>query len=542
MRRRFIVSFLASNKSAANSPARASAPAGSARSVLPVHDEPDRGRKPVLRDELAAVVAKQRYPRERFRFMKENLLGALHFYVMSQTAPRFVLFSIFIAVSGCGRIGFESLSKDAIDGSRPMDGSSSFEEPEDKVDARQNDIDSTTNADATSLNPIDGGDLDASSALDADSASHSKKKDASTSNKGHKDADKEDEEDSGIDAGQDAGDSGIDAAQDAGQDAADAEIDAGQDAEVPECILAGRTYSIDEVAELSGTLKITAVNSEKCAAVDGCSLLRDANVVQETCDNSPCQLWEPRAIGDGWYVLLSEVSGYCMVPKDGALTEGTEIVQSFCWDPADPPQFQAICAGNDQWHMVNRPSVLSLNVEGASTADGAQLTARSDQALANQRFYIESQENVFVPIIPTAESGSSTQWRYRTSTPPGNWNTQGYNDSAWAQGLGGFGTASRGVVGTTWNSSDIWLRITFTLASIPTSPSLRVFHDEGAQVYVNGVLAFSADNWVSGYLQAQLDASAASALVVGSNVIAVHCHNTNAPQYIDVGFGSYEWQ
>ncbi|MBN1652171.1 MAG: hypothetical protein JXA30_00165, partial [Deltaproteobacteria bacterium] len=42
-----------------------SAPAVPARMVLAVPDEPARGRKPVLRDELAAVVVKQQYPPER---------------------------------------------------------------------------------------------------------------------------------------------------------------------------------------------------------------------------------------------------------------------------------------------------------------------------------------------------------------------------------------------------------------------------------------------------------------------------------------------
>jgi hypothetical protein len=59
------VSVQASNKSAAKSPVKPSAPAGPARKVLAVPDEPTRGRKPVLRDESAAVVAKQQYPRER---------------------------------------------------------------------------------------------------------------------------------------------------------------------------------------------------------------------------------------------------------------------------------------------------------------------------------------------------------------------------------------------------------------------------------------------------------------------------------------------
>jgi len=55
----------ASKKSAANSPARPSAPEGPARMVLAVPDEPARGRKPALRAELALVVTVHRYPTER---------------------------------------------------------------------------------------------------------------------------------------------------------------------------------------------------------------------------------------------------------------------------------------------------------------------------------------------------------------------------------------------------------------------------------------------------------------------------------------------
>ncbi|MBN1652357.1 MAG: hypothetical protein JXA30_01130, partial [Deltaproteobacteria bacterium] len=58
------------NKSAANSPVKPSAPEGPARMVLAVPDEPGRGRKPVLRDESAVVVAKQHYPLERLRFLQ----------------------------------------------------------------------------------------------------------------------------------------------------------------------------------------------------------------------------------------------------------------------------------------------------------------------------------------------------------------------------------------------------------------------------------------------------------------------------------------
>jgi prevent-host-death family protein len=75
------VNVQASNRSAANSPVKPSAHVGPARMVLAVPDEPARGRKPVLRDELAVVVAKQQYPHERLPIyiMKAKTIAASKF-------------------------------------------------------------------------------------------------------------------------------------------------------------------------------------------------------------------------------------------------------------------------------------------------------------------------------------------------------------------------------------------------------------------------------------------------------------------------------
>ncbi len=120
----------------------------------------------------------------------------------------------------------------------------------------------------------------------------------------------------------------------------------------------------------------------------------------------------------------------------------------------------------------------------------------------------------------------------------------GFNDSAWAEGRSGFGVGAGGkaVIRTAWSSADIWMRTTFTLASTsPSDLSLRLFHDEDAEVYLNGALAFTAKSWETGYFQAPISPGALAALVVGANVLAVHCHNTTAPQFIDVGLGRYRW-
>ena len=67
-------------------------------------------------------------------------------------------------------------------------------------------------------------------------------------------------------------------------------------------------------------------------------------------------------------------------------------------------------------------------------------------------------------IIPTSEKTSQT-WKYTTAKPAKNWFTPGFNDTAWKQGPGGFGTnpPGHGIIGTAWKKTpgDIWLRRTF---------------------------------------------------------------------------------
>ena len=59
------------------------------------------------------------------------------------------------------------------------------------------------------------------------------------------------------------------------------------------------------------------------------------------------------------------------------------------------------------------------------------------------------------------------------------------------------------VIGTTWNTADIWLRRTFNPGSLTASQIsnlvFRPHHDEGAELYINGVLAASVTGYTSGY-------------------------------------------
>jgi Concanavalin A-like lectin/glucanases superfamily/Glycosyl hydrolases family 2, sugar binding domain/Glycosyl hydrolases family 2/Glycosyl hydrolases family 2, TIM barrel domain len=144
-------------------------------------------------------------------------------------------------------------------------------------------------------------------------------------------------------------------------------------------------------------------------------------------------------------------------------------------------------------------------------------------------------------LLPTSQNQGRI-WSYTTNTPAANWYATNFDDSAWNRGPAGFGTSFTpgAVVRTTWNTPDIWLRQTFPLGSLtPTDRAklvFNVYHDESCEIYINGVLAGSASGYVTTYVILPMNAAGQSALIAnGTNVIAVHCHQTTGGQDIDVG-------
>ncbi len=147
----------------------------------------------------------------------------------------------------------------------------------------------------------------------------------------------------------------------------------------------------------------------------------------------------------------------------------------------------------------------------------------------------------FSTILPTSQNQGHT-WQYTTSTPPSNWDAINFNASGWSSGLAGFGTTGTpgAVVRTKWNTSDIWLRQSFAVGSLTpvtrTKLVFNVYHDEDCEIYINGVLAASTTGYNTTYILLPLNTAGQNALVAnGTNIIAVHCHNTTGGQDIDVG-------
>jgi len=90
-------------------------------------------------------------------------------------------------------------------------------------------------------------------------------------------------------------------------------------------------------------------------------------------------------------------------------------------------------------------------------------------------------------ILPAADLQPAT-WDYTTTAPVGEWQNQQFDDASWQRGQSGFGTAGTpgAVIGTPWQTDDIWLRREVDLpAGKFDNISAWLHHDEDAEIYIN---------------------------------------------------------
>ena len=142
-------------------------------------------------------------------------------------------------------------------------------------------------------------------------------------------------------------------------------------------------------------------------------------------------------------------------------------------------------------------------------------------------------------VVATSERHPAT-WRFTVDRPASGWQMPEFDDRSWKQGPGGFGTKGTpgAVIGTIWNTHDIWLRreIIVPAGAHLDRLQLLVYHDEDVEIFLDGVLAASESGYVTAYQPVEMSAIAQAKLKPGARVVvAVHCHQTGGGQGIDVG-------
>lgn len=182
---------------------------------------------------------------------------------------------------------------------------------------------------------------------------------------------------------------------------------------------------------------------------------------------------------------------------------------------------------------------VEIEINGLMTYDRAMV--KMDEAAvtaANKKLYTTYVAPKINTIVPAADRQQAV-WRYAITKPADDWMKSGFDDSSWKEGKSGFGTEGTpgAVVGTVWNTPEIWLRREVEIqADTLKYLELWMHHDEDAEVYINGVLTAQARGYTTEYVRLAPNAAGRAALNPGENLIAVHCRQTGGGQYIDVGF------
>ena len=143
---------------------------------------------------------------------------------------------------------------------------------------------------------------------------------------------------------------------------------------------------------------------------------------------------------------------------------------------------------------------------------------------------------VLVGAYPDKEL--SKEWRYAFDySSARDWIQPNFDDSAWRTGFGGFGSKGgwEWATRTAWTTKDIRLRQEFAYDGSPYDRATLVIHyDNGTEVYLNGRRIWRGTGWNDRYGGVNVTKLVVPALKPGRNVIAVHTHQDEGGQFIDL--------
>ncbi len=138
-------------------------------------------------------------------------------------------------------------------------------------------------------------------------------------------------------------------------------------------------------------------------------------------------------------------------------------------------------------------------------------------------------------VIPTVRE-QPYRARYTRRQPAAGWEKAGFAATGWQEGPAPF-SDQPALHGTEWTGGNIWVRRTVRVADPRTTGKLSVlmWHDDDAEVYLNGVLLTRQARWNNHYDYFAVPEAARRALKKGENVLALHANSPMGGEYLDAG-------
>lgn len=151
--------------------------------------------------------------------------------------------------------------------------------------------------------------------------------------------------------------------------------------------------------------------------------------------------------------------------------------------------------------------------------------------------FLGAEELELRPLVKTSEQGT---WvgKYTTSKPADGWQKAGFDDGAWKEGEGAFGTKENETMAKTqWGEEFIWVRRVADIKDNLKGKNvyLEYTHDDDVTIYINGIKVVDTGNACKKHMQVKLSDEVVASLKPGKNLIAAYCHNRGANGLLDFG-------
>lgn len=151
--------------------------------------------------------------------------------------------------------------------------------------------------------------------------------------------------------------------------------------------------------------------------------------------------------------------------------------------------------------------------------------------------FMGTEEQEFLPIVPTSVSLKGWEGRYTTEKPSKDWMKPGFNDASWTTAPGAYGTANETTARTEWTTRDIWVRRTATLDEDLRGKEvyLEFSNDDDAIFYINGIEVFNTGAVCNRNRRVRVPEEALQTLEKGEILLAAQCTNPQGFGLIDFG-------
>ena len=185
---------------------------------------------------------------------------------------------------------------------------------------------------------------------------------------------------------------------------------------------------------------------------------------------------------------------------------------------------------------------VEIEINGLVTYDRAVVKVDVEKMAEYNSRLVDAYNRYTTNVIIANAMEGGEMWKMTTTKPADDWYKAGFDDSSWQESKSGFGTSNtpNAVVGTVWDSEDIWIRKKFRLdgmnRQMADSLIMLMTHDEDCEIYINDKLLASYTGYDNNYSVVEFTKAVKDALLYDAdNTIAVHCHQTYGGQFIDLG-------